>query len=392
MARFGQAFINSLTNPSYGQGLFTAAQQFGAAPAVAREKQQRSKAMEIVNQALASNNPEQLLQASEAIKGFDPESAMKLSQAAGQRASETRQLASERTKRQRLEDNAVALAKRMNPKNPGVAQGLIGADEATLREYLMTAGKTKSGSGYSFGETLVVRDSKGNKFRSVTTRNKDTGEIESRYLPIGETKTDNPVGDVTIVSGTTGAGAFDQPKLKGEAKKETDFSELRVQAAGQLPDLLANQATINSAVDALDSIDTTGIPAQIENEIRRLTGTQSPDVATYELAVGEAMYARLKPLFGGVISEGEREAIKALYGDLKRGNPANRAILKQLQKQVNDSITKSNLIRNSDSFDEYNTKLDKFFPNDTSTETPEQKVTGRFNPETGEIEYYGSGN
>ena len=35
MARFGQSFIQALTNPSYQQGLFTAAQGLGAAPGVA---------------------------------------------------------------------------------------------------------------------------------------------------------------------------------------------------------------------------------------------------------------------------------------------------------------------------------------------------------------------
>lgn len=46
MARFGQGFIQALTNPSYQQGLFTAAQNVGAAPGVAAEEEQKQKMLQ----------------------------------------------------------------------------------------------------------------------------------------------------------------------------------------------------------------------------------------------------------------------------------------------------------------------------------------------------------
>jgi hypothetical protein len=51
MARFGQGFIQALTNPSYQQGLFTAAQSVGAAPGVAAEKERRQGMMNQILQA-----------------------------------------------------------------------------------------------------------------------------------------------------------------------------------------------------------------------------------------------------------------------------------------------------------------------------------------------------
>ena len=84
------------------------------------------------------------------------------------------------------------------------------------------------------------------------------------------------------------------------------------------------------------------------------------------------MFSRLKPLFGGVISEGEREAIVGLYNDMKRGNPANKRILMQLQRKVKETIVKANLIRRADSFDDYNTALDRMYP--TEEEKTEQNV------------------
>ena len=44
MARFGQQFLQQMANPSFGKGLFTAAQQIGAAPAKRRMQEQLSSA------------------------------------------------------------------------------------------------------------------------------------------------------------------------------------------------------------------------------------------------------------------------------------------------------------------------------------------------------------
>ena len=84
MARFGQSFIQSLTQPSYQQGMFNLGSAIGSAPAMRREQEAKSKAMTMVNEALASQDPTKLLQASQAIKTIDPATATKLSQAAGQ--------------------------------------------------------------------------------------------------------------------------------------------------------------------------------------------------------------------------------------------------------------------------------------------------------------------
>ena len=84
MARFGQGFINSLTQPSYMQGMFTAAQQAGSMPAKAREEKEQSALMQIVNDAVASNDPAALLQAAQAASSVDRELSLKLAQAAQQ--------------------------------------------------------------------------------------------------------------------------------------------------------------------------------------------------------------------------------------------------------------------------------------------------------------------
>jgi len=55
MARFGQSFLASLTQPSYGQGLFELGGAIGGAPAAAAEKNRRDAMMEQI--AAASGDP-----------------------------------------------------------------------------------------------------------------------------------------------------------------------------------------------------------------------------------------------------------------------------------------------------------------------------------------------
>ena len=83
MARFGQGLIQALTNPSYQQGLFTAAQQLGSAPRRGREQEAQSTAMTMVNEALASNDPTKILQAAKVISPIDPALALELSKSVG---------------------------------------------------------------------------------------------------------------------------------------------------------------------------------------------------------------------------------------------------------------------------------------------------------------------
>jgi len=110
MARFGQGFIQALTNPSYQQGLFTAAQGVGAAPGVAAAEQKQSVAMQLVNDALASNDPTKLIEASQTMRTINPDLSVKLAQAAG--------LASQ--------------SQRESKRNIGIQGGLTGLTQASF--------------------------------------------------------------------------------------------------------------------------------------------------------------------------------------------------------------------------------------------------------------------
>lgn len=106
MARFGQGLIQALTNPSYQQGMFNLGSAIGSAPAQRRDQQAKSTAMTMVNEALASQDPDKLLQAANAIKTMDPATATKLSQAAGQLRTQRRQAGIAQLEQGQQETNA----------------------------------------------------------------------------------------------------------------------------------------------------------------------------------------------------------------------------------------------------------------------------------------------
>lgn len=98
MARFSQALLSSLASPTFGRELGAIGQNIGAAPgmftqglktarAEEQQKQQQSQAMQIVNEAIASNDPQKLLQAAQMVSQFDPATAMRLAGMAQQSTS-----------------------------------------------------------------------------------------------------------------------------------------------------------------------------------------------------------------------------------------------------------------------------------------------------------------
>ena len=82
MATFGKQFLQQMANPSFGKGLFTAAQQIGSAPARRREEEKLQQQKQALA-AIDTNSPAGLLQ----LAGFyrsqgDIENAVKYEEAA----------------------------------------------------------------------------------------------------------------------------------------------------------------------------------------------------------------------------------------------------------------------------------------------------------------------
>ena len=91
MARFGQSFLQALTQPSYGQGLFELGGAIGGAPAAAAERKARQGMLEQLQTAISSNDPDVIENAATSIIKTDPKAALELSSQAKALRLEQRQ-------------------------------------------------------------------------------------------------------------------------------------------------------------------------------------------------------------------------------------------------------------------------------------------------------------
>jgi len=460
MARISEQLLAGLARPAMAQSMFDLGAAIGGVPGQMRQKRRQDEFNEIMKMgqaAMTQNDPVNLSRVAQQLAslGYTKESQqfaqaaqqanLKMQQQervsglltqAGTRAGITpqaatdfvasggtleqlkagqdlsKQFAEPRLERGRGELELMAMQKGFDEQNPKMSSAYYGMADAfgVSRNEAAQILKKAKGLGSSRvvkTDSVILRDSVGNKFREVTTtlaNNKKTVEIfpiagnESGVSKAGLDYTgEEPVGDTVIISSTSGVGGEDRPRLAGDVKEEQDFATLKVEASDKILDLVAERDNILTAVNLLDTFETEGLPEKIANFIQIEGGIQDPNKAEYELIVGEAMYSRLKPLFGGVISEGERSAIEGLYANLKRGNPANKRILMRLKTTVERAIQKQNLLRNSESLEDYNRKLDKMFekqgkdnyivPPEKTEEGSNENVIGVFNPETGKIEY-----
>jgi len=223
MARFGQGFIQALTNPSYQQGLFTAAQSVGAAPGVAaaeqKQKEQESELMNYVSALSQKTMPpagmaaqrESLLNSGislEKILAAENLGAKQRDQ--GIARLEARQVSinaqAKEARRKQLEVNAVNKATALN--RPNDAAALAGADEATLRSYLMQKPGERKTSVMSAGSRLV---------------DTVTGEViseapfkpaEPKEAKVNFQKRDD--GSILVFSGTELVQTIEPPKTEGD--------------------------------------------------------------------------------------------------------------------------------------------------------------------------------
>lgn len=78
MAKFGQNFIQSLTNPGYSQGMFELGSALGQAPAKAKEKKAKQGMLKDLQEALISNDPNVIEAKGTALLETKPELGAKL--------------------------------------------------------------------------------------------------------------------------------------------------------------------------------------------------------------------------------------------------------------------------------------------------------------------------
>jgi hypothetical protein len=210
MARFGQGFLNALTQPSYMQGLFDLGKAAGSLPGRAREERNKNDAMAAATSAFSSESPSEILQAAQAVQEFDPALAEQLRNRAltlrQQRANlqpvtapkprdfsiEQKQMDNAVAKRKRLEQNVMGVIQRSNRSEEDkrrLMEGYLGASTEDLIDFLRTGGPQKEGSQAKGNKTEKVILEDGKQVSYVVTTDPYTGEELGR-VKVGEVPVD----------------------------------------------------------------------------------------------------------------------------------------------------------------------------------------------------------
>jgi hypothetical protein len=303
------------------------------------------------------------------LSRFDPIRGMQM-------ADQIKAEESARAEKQELEDEEAAdkisfseYIRNKFPAQPALIQ-LAESGQLNASNFKDFLNDPKSG-GFLKGTTFTVEDENENQFTMIPAFNKDTGEIENTYSPIGDAPS-KPVGKTRVTGGEFSLSPEDETARrvgqKSAETKEATFGKLKIMAQDSIPTLRASQADLNKAEELLNSIETGGPINIAATGLEGFFGVKSADKGQLEIILGLNMMSSLKPLFGGLISNQEAERLKAIYAGMSKGNLANAGILRQLKKAVDDNLFKAGLYQKTKTSEEFNTLITQMYPEDTKPE------------------------
>ena len=401
MARLSQSLLANLGRPAYQESMFGLGQAIGGLGSQRREQQKKqafNQLMQQGQQAMASGDAAALASIGQqlAAAGYQKE-AQQLSQASREASEKAKRVSAGQALLSgvpsRMRQGAGTLAQQGLIEQAMEAQGLAQARQidkgkqalatfASARGMQMSDPKARegffriarayevpmdqataiyenftktSGDRTTKGE-VVIRDSQGNLFTRASQYD-ERGRGREVILPFPGSPQE-PVGALTIVSGTTGAGAFDRPGLAGQTTEEQDFNQARVAAVVQLPSLRRSAKNVREAIDLLESGDVTtgGFVRRMSRGLTDFLGKTPKDIGEFETRLGDIVLARLES-FTGAISEGERNFLIEQIGNYQASGESNLGRLKVLLEQAEDLMRDGMALATAKDFASYQRSL-----------------------------------
>jgi len=308
MARFGQSFIQALTNPSYQQGLFTAAQNAASAPGRYYEEQEKQRkergllgGLMAIEQAASSGtlNDQMLKEAAGSLSGLGlpPDKVMGI-------ISNARQLQESATQRKTQEKkNQESLSMRSSLGADFVAnadQRLYGEDVIRDVSRRIAAGQiTDLSTALESAQNQTVEKNKQDYYSNISNYNPQIGALVKR----GEFKTADNL-----------YAALNPPEKQKEAEKTmNDFvdggSILTPENRQAVFNAISYSSTdINEAIKTMNSLET----QSLQNKTARYKGpTQqifyNPKGGEFSIETGAvdtlSIYAPVDPETGEIQKE-----------------------------------------------------------------------------------------
>jgi len=182
MAKFGQGFIQSLTQPGYSQGMFNLGATLGQAPAMAAEKKAKQGMLKDLQEALISNDPAVMEAAGASILKTNPEMGAKLIQEAQKLRTTAQAGRTSRGLQGGLAAIQAAATRGVPLADLGEAQksviGLGGTQEDISAAYKAGVPEAKEADDLSLTTSTILVDGVPTVVQTAT--NKETGAIVSQ--------------------------------------------------------------------------------------------------------------------------------------------------------------------------------------------------------------------
>lgn len=366
MAKFSTQFLQGLLQPSYQQGMLTAAQQLGARPRqIAQEKAKRERLQGL----LSGEGP--LTQ--EDISGFIASGGDVKNIPVAQQLREGYDEPLREKGRGRL--RAMAQMELFDPQDPGKLQGFLNVAErhkvsqneamqilaqerGTQLDRLKAARTGVGGGKTTFFGAGKYKDNRGLEYR-ITEIRKPDGTLAEEYQPVGHqipyafSYTDPDTGATVKNRLTEKGGAYGETAGEKTERFETErgiqqrldiseaqiiqesdnFSDLRSAAAQRLPVVESTLADVNDLLGIVEVIDQGGSLVPLMNTIERVLGTEETDPGKLRIIAKELLVGRIKS-FGANPTEGERQYLEQLIPALENAKGVNKAILNRLKERL----------------------------------------------------------
>jgi len=356
MARYSESLIRALTSPTYGRGLFTAAQNVGQIPRQMRAQQQAERE----RQLLASIDPNTVqglrqLAAFYQAKG-DVANATKYAEQARQRLSTGMQTLETGQQEIEKEVNRKRLARQVSElaRSRGQTALSIAAEsmpEEALVKYLTgeTSGdafaSTRGATSPSFPRADIWEDVDGNQFYAATPTSGATFGVS--YAPVDPAGPQTPAkGKLQLVS----RGA-DTPGLTSGGITAVEAERQDIEAwGGQREEVYADASEARKQLprltqmrNLLTSIKTAGgETGTFEGPIKdMLAGTgfeQYNDYRELQIAINQQITNGLREAFGAQLSDGERQAFAKTLASLENPLQINETIVTNALSMIDKKL------------------------------------------------------
>ena len=355
MAKFSQTFLQGLLQPSYQQGMFTAAEQAAQLPAQLRQQQQAQQQRQAMSQ-IDTSTPEGLLRLAQEYrkqgKITEALNAEKMARALAEKLQSSGVAAKRAEGQQALQVLASVEGFNIDERPRDATEffgnasdyGITAKEARDIYNAVKRQGTAKTVQSRS--EITFRTNSNNATYKQYDIQYRD-GTGETRIVPqAGAPKVPDYSKGKDVISERTGAGAFDQPGIAGQTREVQNFIDMKTEAAQNLSSLKGDVAGLNEAIALLDKeeLKTGGFPRQIARGVAIFLGEEPKELGQFETLLGNVVLAKLKN-FKGSISEGERLFLIEQIGSYMASGESNlgrlRVLLDQAERLLEDGILKA---------------------------------------------------